>query len=359
MENQYFIARVGDLLTLPLFIVHGKTQEEIVPFAQGKVAVEYADPGYSTHDYTVDPGNLADIADDPEIAIRYVKQWDNHLSKFLYHSQFVDDPRRTKIRALHDHTQTISTLCDARLGVDTSELWAAFDGALHFEMVHSTYRQDANRQERYDDYAKQVHEAWTRTAPHMFGTHRLIERIVRQIELKRSQWPRLASIVLSSKDDYPVESGGADKLKVFYSYSHKDEHLRDQLESHLSLLKRQGFIEQWHDRKIGAGNDWKGVIDENLEKADIVLLLVSSDFLASDYCFDIELNRAMDRHEKGQARVVPIILRACDWTDSPFGGLQALPKDGKAISSWSNIDEAFTDVAKGLRQVVKQVMGKP
>lgn len=142
-------------------------------------------------------------------------------------------------------------------------------------------------------------------------------------------------------------------VEVFYSYSHKDEEFKDELEKHLKLLQRQGFVSTWHDRKIDAGTEWRNHLDGHLESAGIILLLISSDFLASDYCYDIELNRAMERHEKGEVRVIPIILRTCDWSSAPFAKLQALPKNTKPIKSWADMDEAFTDVAVKLRQVIK------
>ncbi len=144
-------------------------------------------------------------------------------------------------------------------------------------------------------------------------------------------------------------------LELFYSYSHKDEEFRDTLETHLILLKRQSFITGWHDRKISGGKEWKDAIDEHLESADIILLLISVDFLASDYCYDVEMKRAMERHDAGTARVVPIILRTCYWKSSPFGKLQALPKDGKPIKSWTDRDDAFTDVAAGIRKAVQEI----
>jgi hypothetical protein len=129
------------------------------------------------------------------------------------------------------------------------------------------------------------------------------------------------------------------------------------LAKHLKLLVRQGVITAWYDRNITAGEEWKDEIDNHLESANIILLLVSSDFLASDYCYDIELKRALERHESNQARVIPVILRSVDWQLSPFGKLAALPKDGKAITSWQNEDEAFTDVVKGLRRVIDNLQG--
>jgi hypothetical protein len=149
----------------------------------------------------------------------------------------------------------------------------------------------------------------------------------------------------------PAKTG----LKLFYSYSHKDEVLRTALETHLALLKRQGIISEWHDRRISAGTEWKDEIDSHLASADIVLLLVSADFIASDYCYDIEMRDALRQHRTGKSRVIPVILRAVDWTDAPFGKLQALPKDAKPITSWLNLDEAFKSVAIGLRQVANEV----
>lgn len=148
-------------------------------------------------------------------------------------------------------------------------------------------------------------------------------------------------------------------VSIFYSYSHRDESARNELEKHLSVLRRQDVIKNWHDRKIGAGEEWKGKIDKHLESADVVLLLVSADFLDSDYCYDIEMRRAMERHESREAIVIPIIIRSCDWHQTAFGKLQALPKDGMAVKSWRNRDEAFRDIAVGIRKVVSQLLINP
>jgi TIR domain len=139
---------------------------------------------------------------------------------------------------------------------------------------------------------------------------------------------------------------------VFFSYSHLDESLRDELEKHLTMLKRQGLIEAWHDRRIIPGSPLDPAIGRELEAADIILLLVSSDFLHSDYCYDVEVRRAMERHERGEATVIPVILRPCDWKSAPFGGLLALPKDGKPVVAWSSRDEAFLSITEGIRAVL-------
>ena len=147
-------------------------------------------------------------------------------------------------------------------------------------------------------------------------------------------------------------------VRLFYSYSHRDEALRDELETHLKLLQRQGLIEPWHDRRITGGEEWKGQIDANLERADIILLLVSADFIASDYCYDIEMRRAMERHDANEARVVPVIVRDVNWNGAPFSKLQAFPIDGKAVMIWPNKDTAWRNVAEGIEKVIKELRKK-
>jgi hypothetical protein len=144
-------------------------------------------------------------------------------------------------------------------------------------------------------------------------------------------------------------------VKLFISYAHEDEKLREKLVKQLSTLKRQGAIEGWHDRDITAGSEWSGQIDEHLEQAGIILLLISADFLDSDFCSDVELKRAMERHKSGSARVIPIILRSCDWQSAPFGKLQALPKDAKPVREWESQDKAFTNIVQGLRKVIGEL----
>ncbi|MFE7467782.1 TIR domain-containing protein [Streptomyces sp. NPDC057499] len=154
----------------------------------------------------------------------------------------------------------------------------------------------------------------------------------------------------------PPSARGA---RMFISYSHRDDELRSQLERHLSLLRWRGLLDSWSDRQIRVGEEWSGAIDENLESADIILLLISSDFLASDFCRDIEMRRAMERHHEGTARVVPVLLRACDWHGFPFGALQALPRDCRPVTAWPNPDAAFTDVAVWLRTVLEDIVRSP
>ena len=133
---------------------------------------------------------------------------------------------------------------------------------------------------------------------------------------------------------------------VFMSYSHTDEELRKELEKHLAGLRRQGVISSWHDRRIGPGEEIHGEISAHLDAADIILLLVSADFLASDYCYDVEMTRAMERHKQGTARVIPVILRPCDWQEAPFGSLKACPTDGKPVVKHTSLDDGFLEVAQ-------------
>ena len=141
-------------------------------------------------------------------------------------------------------------------------------------------------------------------------------------------------------------------VEVFYSYAHKDEKLRNALVERLSTLRRQGYISEWHDRHILAGTDWAQEIDAHLNSASLILLLISPSFIASDYCYGIEMQRALERHHDEQAHVIPIILRPTDLSGTPFAALQFLPTTGKAITTWQNRDEALLDVANGIRKVI-------
>ncbi|MHC5723945.1 MAG: TIR domain-containing protein, partial [Nostoc sp.] len=161
---------------------------------------------------------------------------------------------------------------------------------------------------------------------------------------------------ISNTTPQPEQQRKNQNIELFISYSHRDEMLRDQLAKHLTLLARQQVISAWHDRDISAGTEWASEISTHLETSQVILLLISSDFLASDYCYDIELSRAMERHESGEARVIPVILRPVDWTNAPFGRLQALPNNAKPITSWENQDLAFANVVKGIRLVCEELL---
>src|SRR6266516_3461039 len=146
-----------------------------------------------------------------------------------------------------------------------------------------------------------------------------------------------------------------ESVYVFFAYAPRDRSLRDKLEDHLSNLKYRGLITTWHDAEIKAGEEWLQQVDIYLNAARIILLLISSDFMASEYCYSLEMKRAMARHQRGEAHVIPIILRPVLFRDEPFAKLQMLPKDGKPIVSWRNRDSAFVDVALGIERVVQEL----
>src|SRR5262245_42210460 len=168
--------------------------------------------------------------------------------------------------------------------------------------------------------------------------------------------PKLVTAEPAAVSALPLtESQPKPPIQVFFSYAHKDETLRDELSNHLAILKWQGVIDEWHDRQIPAGDEWEEAIDDRINQAQVILLLISSDFLASKYCHQVEMKRALERHDKREAVVIPIILRPCSWRGALFGKLQALPKDAKAVTTWPDRDEAFTNVAEGIRRAIERI----
>ncbi|HEU5229480.1 MAG TPA: toll/interleukin-1 receptor domain-containing protein [Ktedonobacteraceae bacterium] len=165
--------------------------------------------------------------------------------------------------------------------------------------------------------------------------------------------------ISSSREDAiaPFEPSQQTKsaLTLFFSYAQEDILLLKELEKHLSMLKHHGLINVWYDREISAGMEWRTQIDAYLNAAQIILLLVSPDFMASDYCYSIEMKRAMERHERDEARVIPILLRSVSCEGAPFARLQMLPINGKPITSWSNPDEAFKEVTQSISQAVREI----
>ena len=148
------------------------------------------------------------------------------------------------------------------------------------------------------------------------------------------------------------------KLKIFLSYAHEDEAMKTQLDRNLVALKHNNSIEVWQDKAILPGDVWDDEIKHALATADIILLLISVDFNNSKYIWENELTVALERHLKKEARVIPIILRPCDWADMPYAKLQALPTGAKPINSFADKDEAYTDVAKSIRMVVDYMIAQ-
>jgi hypothetical protein len=148
-------------------------------------------------------------------------------------------------------------------------------------------------------------------------------------------------------------------VNTFFCYARKDAPLVDQLETHLRPLQRQGLINMWYDREISAGSEWEHEIDTHLNTAQIVLLMISPDFMNSDYSYSFEMQQALARHKHGEAIVIPVILRPVHWQSAPFAKLQVLPTSAKPVTSseWHTLDEAFLNVAEGIRQAVEDLTG--
>lgn len=144
---------------------------------------------------------------------------------------------------------------------------------------------------------------------------------------------------------------------VFLSYAPEDEGLCKQLEEHLAALQREGVLRTWHQRRIAVGDDCRNRIDENLAEAQVMLLLLSASYLASDYLHDVEMTQALARARAGIARVIPVLARPCDWERSALGGLVPLPRDRRPVTIWQNQDEAWTDVVTGLREEIERLNG--
>ena len=147
-------------------------------------------------------------------------------------------------------------------------------------------------------------------------------------------------------------------IKIFISYSHKDKSYLDKFQIHLSSLTREGLIENWTDNEIVPGQEWDQSIKRNLEQADLIVFLISADFLASDYIHRVEIAKAMKRYSKGEVVVVPILIRPCDFKSLELFKFQALPKNLTPVSRWEDKDEAWLNVVKQLRLVVKSLIQK-
>ncbi len=147
-------------------------------------------------------------------------------------------------------------------------------------------------------------------------------------------------------------------ISLVFSYSHVDEELRNELEKHLSPLKRMGKITTWHDRRIDPGQEFEHQIDHYFSEADIILLLISSDFIGSDYCYQVEMTNAMERHKRGEVVVIPVILRECAWHQLPFGSIMAATIDGKPIIKFASHDEGYVQVVDAVSRAIASMEAK-
>jgi hypothetical protein len=145
----------------------------------------------------------------------------------------------------------------------------------------------------------------------------------------------------------------AQPIEIFFSYAHEDEALMDTVRLQLVVRERIGQIVKWHDRMIPGGDEWRHRIDERIHTAHVILLFMSPHFLASRYCYEIEGQIALQRNKLGSARVIPVILRACDWTITPFGELQGLPRDGVPLAQRNDRDQASLEIARGIMDSIR------
>jgi len=165
-------------------------------------------------------------------------------------------------------------------------------------------------------------------------------------------FPGTPPSMAAQQPDFP---GNFKPVEIFMSYAHADRLWIDRFEKHLRSLRSQGIIDIWHDRDISAGQEWASEVDAHLEQAQIVLLFVSPDFMASDYVYSSEFQRVMERNAQAKTRVIPIILRSVYWQQSPFSMLAALPRSGRPISSWANTDIAIAEVIEQIRRVIQHM----
>lgn len=142
------------------------------------------------------------------------------------------------------------------------------------------------------------------------------------------------------------------EIKVFLSYSHADEKYKEELDKHFAALKRSDKVETWNDRELQAGTKFDDDIKSHLNQDDIIILLISSDFIASDYCYNIEMQRAIERANNNECKVIPIIVRPCLWTETPIKDILALPKDGKPISKYEDSDEAYLEIVSAVNNMI-------
>jgi TIR domain-containing protein len=148
-------------------------------------------------------------------------------------------------------------------------------------------------------------------------------------------------------------------ISLFASYAPQDTPLEQELKEHLRPLQREGRIELWPDRGMSAGTEREQESSKHLQAAQIILLLVSPNFLASDFCYSVEMKQAMERHQRREVRLIPLLLRPCDWHTASFASLQCLPSNGQPVTTWSHREAAWLDVVQALSRVVDQLLREP
>ncbi len=195
-----FVFEIDGFKTLPLYVVQATTITEFHAYGRGSVQIQYRDPEYVGKSYDATSDWLSKISNDPDAAKELIKSWETHKSNYIYYLQFRNDARGEKANSLHGHTALVSAMCDNRVKIDTSGLWRTFDDALHFGRVHSDYRADERRQERYEQYAGRVTAAYTGSRLSTHEDARLLHRIIQQIDLQATIWQSLPPLQHSLAD---------------------------------------------------------------------------------------------------------------------------------------------------------------
>lgn len=159
-----------------------------------------------------------------------------------------------------------------------------------------------------------------------------------------------------------TEQEPAKVIDIFIAYAERDEDLLTELQEHLLVMKRQYAerehyqIRIWHSGKTLPGQDWKRSVEHHLVRAHIILLLVSVKFLSSEFCYSIQIQPALDRHNASEACVIPVILRPCDWRHEAFGHLQPLPIRGRSVAKWKPRDDAYVNIVIGIRKAIDHLL---
>ena len=153
-------------------------------------------------------------------------------------------------------------------------------------------------------------------------------------------------------------------LEVFCCYAREDQEMLEHLKKHLMPLQRSGQITIWSDTNLNAGEEWEKELHWHLESADLILWLISPDFMSSDYCYSKEMKRAIERHAQGGAHVIPVLLRPVHWKTAPFAKLQIIPTNATPVTRWSNRDDALHDVTGHINRFLSehqhlQISGEP
>ncbi len=266
----------GGVRTLPLFLVQARLDERLYAYGKAKATIVPGPPDYVPPPFGMTTEWLDSIGKDANVARQAVHTLSSHISNYLYFVQLKDDGKSLLMRKLHSHIDVVILLADARLSLDPAILSACVRQISIFRSIHSAYREDQEREAHYEEHVERLNEAYESLSKSVTKLPPLLQRMSRIIELKSGTWRNLVPLV--ARKSIKTEPRDVDGINLFYSYSHKDEALRDQLQTHLTLLKREGVIKEWYDRKIGAGSEWRGQIDVHLESARLILLLVSTIF---------------------------------------------------------------------------------